>query len=99
MWPNPQDTEYLVTFTDEIINGELHFLYSVGKGDGRVRRCLIIQYSKIIQSDFTTWNKFEVGVKSTNESYYREKTSDTPVTAVIYFSFKLTNNDRLLLSH
>ena len=26
MWPNPQKTEDLVTFTEEIANGKLHFL-------------------------------------------------------------------------
>ena len=26
MWPNPQETVDLVTFTEEILNGELHFL-------------------------------------------------------------------------
>ena len=25
MWPNPQQTVDLVTFTEEILNGELHF--------------------------------------------------------------------------
>ena len=29
MWPNPQKTADLVTFTEEILNGELHFLCSV----------------------------------------------------------------------
>ena len=29
MWPNPQETVDLVTFTEEIINGKLHFLCSV----------------------------------------------------------------------
>ena len=28
MWPNPQDTADLVTFTEEILNGKLHFLCS-----------------------------------------------------------------------
>ena len=28
MWPNPQETADLVTFTEEILNGKLHFLYS-----------------------------------------------------------------------
>ena len=28
MWPNPQETADLVTFTTEILNGKLHFLYS-----------------------------------------------------------------------
>ena len=29
MWPNPHETAHLVTFTEEIVNGRLHFLYSV----------------------------------------------------------------------
>ena len=28
MWPNPQETSYLVTFTEETLNGKLHFLCS-----------------------------------------------------------------------
>ena len=28
MWPNPQFSTDLVTFTEEIINGKLHFLFS-----------------------------------------------------------------------
>ena len=31
MWPNPQETADLVTFTEEILNGKLHFLCSVNK--------------------------------------------------------------------
>ena len=29
MWPNPQETADLVTCTEEILNGKLHFLCSV----------------------------------------------------------------------
>ena len=29
MWSNPQETVDLVTFTEEILNGELHLLWSV----------------------------------------------------------------------
>ena len=29
MWPNPQEAADLVTFTDEILNGKLHFVCSV----------------------------------------------------------------------
>ena len=29
MWPNPEETADLVTFTEEILNGKLHFLCSV----------------------------------------------------------------------
>ena len=29
MWPNPQDSANLVTFTEEILNGKFHFLCSV----------------------------------------------------------------------
>ena len=28
MWPNPQETKDLVTFTEEILNRKLHFLCS-----------------------------------------------------------------------
>ena len=28
MWPNPQETADLVTYTEEILNGKLHFLCS-----------------------------------------------------------------------
>ena len=31
MWPNPQETADLTTFTEEIINGKLHFLCSDAK--------------------------------------------------------------------
>ena len=29
MWPNPQETAVFVTFTEEILNGKLHFLSAV----------------------------------------------------------------------
>ena len=29
MWPNPQETADLLTFTGEILNGKFHFLFSV----------------------------------------------------------------------
>ena len=29
MWPNPQETADLVTFTEEILNEKLHFLCNV----------------------------------------------------------------------
>ena len=29
MWPDPQETADLVTFTVEVLNGKLHFLSSV----------------------------------------------------------------------
>ena len=28
MWPNPQETANLITFTEEILNGKLYFLFS-----------------------------------------------------------------------
>ena len=28
MWPNPQETADLATFTEEILNGKLHFLWN-----------------------------------------------------------------------
>ena len=34
MWPNPQETADLVTFTEEIINGKLYFLCNAQSGPG-----------------------------------------------------------------
>ena len=31
MWPNPQETADLVTFTEEILNEKLRFLFSVSR--------------------------------------------------------------------
>ena len=38
MWPDPQETEDLVTFTKEILNGKLQFLCSVMRSK---KECLI----------------------------------------------------------
>ena len=36
MWPNPQETADLASFTEEILNGKLHFLCSIAKsGDNQ----------------------------------------------------------------
>ena len=32
MWPNPKEAADLVTFTEEILNGKLHFLCSLKDG-------------------------------------------------------------------
>ena len=34
MWPNPQFLAELVTLTEEILNGKLHFLCIGDKGEG-----------------------------------------------------------------
>ena len=33
MWPNPQGIADLVTFTEDVLNGKLHFLSSDGNVD------------------------------------------------------------------
>ena len=38
MWPSPQESPDLVTFTEEILNGKLHFLCS------DIIRCLAIGF-------------------------------------------------------
>ena len=46
MWPNPQETADLVTFTEEIFNGKLHFfaaVYSVWSNYISVDEVWIIQ--------------------------------------------------------
>ena len=56
MWTNPQETSDLVTFTEEILNGKLHFLRSVWKWD---------------DSFFLSLNLFNVDIyKGTNSFIY-----------------------------
>ena len=47
MWPNPQETVDLVTFTEEILNGKLHFceVYKAISVNGQVYK---IARSKVL---------------------------------------------------
>ena len=45
MWPNPQFPADLVTFTEEILNGKLHFLLS-GRVDSEMNNRFISLLSK-----------------------------------------------------
>ena len=38
MWPNPQFPANLVTFTEEIFNGKLHFLWAKQKEEKRRKK-------------------------------------------------------------
>ena len=38
MWQNPQESADFVTFTEKILTGKLHFLFSEGKTGGK---CII----------------------------------------------------------
>ena len=40
MWPNPQETADLVTFTEENLNGKLHFLCSAVDNMGLIKEYL-----------------------------------------------------------
>ena len=46
MWPNPQKTADLVTFTEEILNGKLHFLGSVNTVETKLSLTVIKKYSR-----------------------------------------------------
>ena len=37
MWPNPQETADLVTVTEEILNGKVHFLSSACNTEGALQ--------------------------------------------------------------
>ena len=46
MWPNPQKTADLVTFTEEILNEKLHFLWSESAIDTMMAKFKISAHSK-----------------------------------------------------
>ena len=54
MRPNPQETSDLVTFTEEILNGKLHFLYSgyIYNYGGFKRQPPEVFYNKSILKNF-----------------------------------------------
>ena len=45
MRPNPQETGDLATFTEEVLNGKLHFLC---RGYFRIGKCQIEKWSKAV---------------------------------------------------
>ena len=56
MRPNPDETAYLVTFTDKILYGKLHFLYSVKfqlkiKNGGALHEKMMELYTNIIKEN------------------------------------------------
>ena len=52
MWPNPQETPDLVTFTEEILNGTLHFLCNDNSLNYTVRNDLALYKKKELESTF-----------------------------------------------
>ena len=62
MWPNPQFSAELVTFTEEILNGKLYFLYSASCFEG-FRICLqetqvFLEYSVAVAWRFSVKKLF-----------------------------------------
>ena len=58
MWPNPQETADLVTFTKEILNGKLYFLCSE---KGHTNECFLYSpqsYLYVIKLVFMFKSKF-----------------------------------------
>ena len=54
MWPNPQETGDLVTFTEEILNGKLHFLCSVTAKDLSTRRkYILVEFMDLVVLKFS----------------------------------------------
>ena len=62
MWPNPQETAYSVTFTEEILNGKLHFLCSVNsslQGSSNFLHLLRVLQVFLQESFTNSWKAFE----------------------------------------
>ena len=67
MWPNPQKTADLVTLTEEILNGKLHFLWVAlvypdeNQIDDFVKQYIAIEpfhFAKVHESVFNGYPKF-----------------------------------------
>ena len=53
MWPNPQETAYLVTFTDEIIHRKLYFL-------GSEREVMMYFHNTTFGTLLSIWKAFNI---------------------------------------
>ena len=53
MWLNSQETTDLVTFTEKILNGKLHFLFSVGRLHTKVHS----EFGKVNSKIGSTYSK------------------------------------------
>ena len=56
MWPNPQFPANLVTFTEEILNGKLHFLRSAIQSHS-IKECYT---AKSLGSKPSVWNRSNI---------------------------------------
>ena len=54
MSPNPQETEDLVTFTEEILNGKLYFLCSVT--ENQTKQGLLLNLVKLDGLSYLIWS-------------------------------------------
>ena len=85
MWPNAQEPVDLVTFTEEILNGKLHFLCSVGKK----RHCVFKQVIKIL---------FKDDIKPWLASFYEVFDSNDFVYIILFLFSKVLYNEKQKLS-
>ena len=71
MWPNPQETADLVTFTEEILNGKLHFLCSDRSCMPVLKFKLMLTYvrSRKIKSINKTSNSIKPFLNSTKTNF------------------------------
>ena len=64
MWPNPQETADLVTFTEEIRNGKIYFLCSDPENDVAYENKRVLNISYPLLSEFERMNQLLFPLKS-----------------------------------
>ena len=57
MWPNPQETADLVTFTEDSLSGKLHFLYLVTKPNIFPNGCIYFEVSSKLVPDLNLYHQ------------------------------------------
>ena len=100
MWPNPQETADLFTFTEEILNGKLYFLCSVLE-HGKILWKLCSLFGTFQWIDFSlveiyTWNNNLWYRKITNfHDYWQWHTDTVPLSYNPGGSFSETQELRM----
>ena len=96
MWPNPQETADLVTFTEEILNGKLHF--SCSEESNAFAILLFVSRIKLIlelcQNFYLIWSSFyayRITLPLTFSSFHvtclNKLVSSSPIFRVYKFTY------------
>ena len=100
MWPNLQETADLVTFTQETLNGKLHFLSSVNliALTKRLKLFLLQMFTFLFYNYGKIFLNYQVRMADTLSVFIREPKFQWPSRLLVKQWFWASNNFYIILS-